>query len=491
MALVRRKNVVTPEMPFQYTQVNVFLSIIEKLDIMNSTTIAEPLRERIRALIAKYNPAKMVDVPIQELDDLTNYLSYANNELYKQIMEFFDRYGNLSDSEWKKLHEFLSKFEEWSLDKPMNQKTTYYDDGLYTVTQFIKNAIQNLAKFYPTILLNDASFYKKVAKHWGISSAHEEDIKKFIEKYYSEIEKFKGDAVLMRLLQEVSDRLLLLNTFTQNIPVFTEVVKEIVDEETGATKKISFHSLFEKSTLYMLFMNCFYSSIYEYILCSHDVNLLRADVQEFKSGRRARIKSNANESDSMITMNDVLEEELVDADLDLQEVRVVTGNTEELKSRVCLLLLSFLDIEVENKSAVDFSYEQIIKRVNRVKEKEKQGIIEYLGKMSIVERKIEDELKTYRIGRWNVGQQSGLVKYDKATYNREREELIQQLYEDVEGGEPGVVAEMRMDIYELEQLDKENAEAEIEDEMYNINGLGENYNDGEYYEEDLDDFHND
>ena len=236
-------------------------------------------------------------------------------------------------------------------------------------------------------------------------------------------------------------------------------------------------------------MHCFYSTIYEYINCSKDVDLVRADVRAFKDERRARINSSKNQSNSVRGELYTLDEGAEDQDLDLQEVRVVTGKTEELKIRVCSLLLAFLDVEDENKSAVDFSYEQIMQRVNRSKEKEKRGIIEYLGNMSIQERKIEDELKTYRMGRWNVGQQSGLVKYDKATYDRERGELLQHLYQD--GAVPDVVDEMRMDIYELEKLDKENEEAEIEDEMYNIDGLGENFMDGEYYEEDMDDFHND
>jgi hypothetical protein len=213
--------------------------------------------------------------------------------------------------------------------------------------------------------------------------------------------------------------------------------------------------------------------------------LLRADVQESKLGRREQIKSNANVADSLMAFGELDNEDM------LREVHVVTGNTEELKVRVCSLLLVFLGVEEENKSTVDFSYQDIMQRVNRAKEKEKQGIIKYLGNMSKQERKIEDMFKTYKIGRWNVGQQSGLVKYDKETYDRERGELLQQLYEDVESGEPGIVAEMQMDIYELDRLDKINEDAEIEDEMYNINGLGENHYDGEYYEEDMDDFHND
>ena len=65
-------------------------------------------------------------------------------------------------------------------------------------------------------------------------------------------------------------------------------------------------------------------------------------------------------------------------------------------------------------------------KVNRSKDKEKQGIISYLGNMSIEERKIEDMFKKHKLERWNIGQQKGIFQYDKTTYDRERNELVEQ-----------------------------------------------------------------
>ena len=136
---------------------------------------------------------------------------------------------------------------------------------------------------------------------------------------------------------------------------------------------------------------------------------------------------------------------------------------------------------------MDFSYEQIMQKVGRSKEKEKQNIIKYLGDMSIEERGVENMFKNYRLGRWNVGQQAGLIRYDKDTYDRERDELITQLYGEAETGTLDTREEL-LDVYQLEELDA----AMPDDEMgFNLEGVGENFMDGEYYEEDRDDFAND
>ena len=71
----------------------------------------------------------------------------------------------------------------------------------------------------------------------------------------------------------------------------------------------------------------------------------------------------------------------------------VPDTPDELKSRICSLLVEFIKVEIENKNVIDMPYEEIIKKVNRSKEREKKSIIDYLGKMSREERKVEELFK--------------------------------------------------------------------------------------------------
>jgi hypothetical protein len=316
-----------------------------------------------------------------------------------------------------------------------------------------------------------------------------------MDKYYIGIDKFKNDNVISRLILEVTNRLIDVNTFTQNLPITTPLHK----------KGHTYYSLFDKTTIYYLLINCLYSVIKEYIVCSDDPNLLRADIEEFKQIRREKIKENAIISNQVESHFDSLDEEFHDIADDLQDMQIVTGNKEELKQRVCEVLLAFIEIEEKNKKSIDFSYENIIQRVRRSKDKEKHSMFEYLNKMSIEERRVENMMKNFKIGKWNVGMQKGLVQYDSAINERETNDLIGHLMQDMKSGTMDVVSEMMIDFYDLDEVqDNEQTEGQMvdvneleqqqenetdefyNDEAYGINELSENYADGEYYEEDRD-----
>jgi hypothetical protein len=484
MKIVNQKNIVSNESKEPFTQVDILKDILEKLDMSNSTIIAEPLRNLIYKVLDKYDPLIMPDTPSKELNDLIDYLIINNQDLYKNIMRFFDDYGlNISDSQYRSIHEFLSNVEKWKLDKPMSETKSYYDEGLYTITQYVTNAIEMFSKVYPNALINNDGFYKNIPKHWDLSKEHVSDIERFLDKYYEEINEFREDTILVRLLQEVSIRLNDLDIFVKNIPVHTEVVREYPGEE-GQTVK-TFYSMFNKTTVLLLYKYCFLSAIYEYILCSGDVDLLRADVQQHKDHRRAKKAANMNESNLIEADLTGFNEEVAEIDDEITEYRIQMDNPEALKNRVCKLLLAFLNIEETNKSSIDLSYDEILKKVGRSKDKEKQGIIKKLRKMSIEARSVEDMLKNYRLEHWNVGQQKGLFQYDKETYNRERDELLKGLDEELRGaGMLDNVNEELLDIYQLNALDENNQNAEdagIGRDDYDFTDMGAGFMDGDYY----------
>ena len=496
MKIVNQKNILSLESTRPFTQVDVLREILEKLDMMNSTIIAEPLRNLIHKVLEQFNPLVMPDTPTKEINDLMDYLILNNRDLYQKIMRFFDDYGaNMADSKYRALHEFLSHVEKWKLDRPMNSVSNYVDEGLYTITQYVTNAIQMFSKVYPNMLMSDQDFYKQVPKHWDLSKEHQMDITSFLDKYYEELEEFKQDEVLVRLFKEVSDRLFDLNVFVQSIPVHTEVVREFPGDDGKPVIK-TFYSMFNKITTLELYKYCFYSTIFEYILACNDVELIREDVQKHKHTMRKKKSDQYDDAAQLQGDLSDYDDDMGDADADLTEYEIQLQNPEELKARVCKLLFAFLDIEEKNKTTFDFSYEDIMKRVGRSKEKEKQGIIKKLRKMSIEERGVEDMLKNYRLEHWNVGQQKGLFQYDKETYKRERDELLAGLEDEVRGqGLFDNTNEERLDIYELAKQDAENLEAEdagVGRDDYNFADMGEGFMDGDYYgDENEQDFHDD
>ena len=497
MTLVNRQNLVHVDTPREYTRIDRLKDVIEKLDAANTHVIEEPLRELLRGVLDTYDGKKYYNKEYVEkhktgetdpLSELKNYLLKTNKKLRKLVMDFFDTYGKLSAREYNNLATFLTNIQTWEVDAGPATMDKYYDEGLYTSTQFIMNSIQNITRVYPSILIQGSGFYKKVHKHWGLSEKHRTDVTKFIEKYYEKIEKFKQDVVLERMLKEAETKLADIQLFVENIPVYTPIVKDVgkgTDADKEGANLQEFYSVFDKETVYLLFTNCFLSVIYEYMVVSDDIELIHNDQDVHKDEMRQTIRDRANVSDGLTSLD--AEEDEGESDERIRLSQQYSGKHLELKERVCALLLTFLDIEKENKETIDFSYENIKKRVNRSKEKEKREIIEFLGNMSIDERKVEDMFKNYRIGRWNVGQQKGLVQYDKNTYDRERDELLRKLH-DGDSADVDVVDQMLRDVYELDADEEKAADQDAEQAMFDdMNELNPEFMDGVYYSEDADD----
>ena len=210
------------------------------------------------------------------------------------------------------------------------------------------------------------------------------------------------------------------------------------------------------------------------------------DIQTSKMERRNEIQNELNESNLLHTEETNIDENMADTYDNLEEIQIVTGNLLELKEKVASLIVTMLNVERENKKSIDISYDKIMKQVNRSKDKEKQGIISYLGNMSIEERKIEDMFKKHKLERWNIGQQKGIFQYDKQTYDRERNELVTQLYNEDQADFTDEQNMEALDIYELEKRDEYDPGDDYNRDTYDFQELGEDYMDGDYYPEDRD-----
>ena len=135
------------------------------------------------------------------------------------------------------------------------------------------------------------------------------------------------------------------------------------------------------------------------------------------------------------------------------------------------------------------SYSDIETKVTRSKLNEKRLITDFLKNMDDDERRVEDMKKMLKLGRWNVGLRKGLVNYDKERYTEERNQLFDQLTNNADFENEGIV--IQMDAQELQQEEDREADEEGDNEANNFaNYLGDD-EDGAYYEEDRDDDFND
>lgn len=472
MTIVNQKNMVSIDTNQPTTKVHILAELLERLDTLDSPVIDERLRTHLRNVLHQYNPLTASEIASKELNDLTNYLTVANKKTYLNIMGFFHSHGKLAPSVYKNVNQYIANIANWKIDS---------ENMLYSFAQFIQNSIHNISKFYPTMLINNTSGYTHVPPHWNLSSNHVVDVQTFMDKYYSNLASFRQDRIVIELVNEIRNVLVDMMLFVENIPIYSDIVKDQTDED-GNPIQVRFHSLMPQETLVLLLTHCYYQCIYQYVSLSDDPELLQVDVYQSKVIRRNK-NEDMMDASLQLRAQEVNDESIAEMVDDLNEVNISTVNTAELKKRVADLLVSMFNIESSTKTTVDLSYEDVMKKVMRSREKEKLGIIRDLGKMSIQERKVEDQFKQYKLGRWNIGKQKGLVSYDKETYERERGEIIGQMSQEMTEGGLDVVSEMRRDIYDMEQDEQDEAAAE---DAVDIRDLGENYMDGNYYPEDND-----
>jgi hypothetical protein len=364
----------------------------------------------------------------------------------------------------------------WQSDAKMKDTGLYYDEQLYTITNFIKNSMKQMTNVYPNVIINGVNpinISTKWGNHWGLSSYHEGDINRYINEYMNDLDKFKGDSILNQYLLKLQNRIIDLNMFIQHIPVETPVLKN------GDV----YFSLFDKQTTYLLFVYCWYSILHEYIQCVNDPNLLDMDIQVMKRNKRNDIRESQNTSNYIAS---VIPDEDVDesnANTELIQMEIRRADTRELKDRVCNLLYAFLNIEMKNKKVLDRSYNEISRKVRRSKEEEKKTITDYLENMEKDARKVEDMIKNFKLGRWNVGTQKGVFMYDKGTYDQEREANLLRFAQDLEGnvqGE-GEINEETYDVEDLERYDNQQVDEFYDYEKNAIAHFGVDYMDEGYY----------
>ena len=205
------------------------------------------------------------------------------------------------------------------------------------------------------------------------------------------------------------------------------------------------------------------------------------------------IKKNIDVQD--IFTIDYLEDINTNIDITLGNTRetdifLLKGDKKELKQKISTLLIKFLEIMNDYKETVNISYEKVLDRVFKLKEKEKDMITDRLKNMTDEARDTDTILKINKLGVWSKGLQKGLTTYVKETFDDEREFVEQMLnYERKAINKmkniPEGMKDLILDDF-IEDLERDN---EIEREAYDISGYTEDYLDGQFEGDEVDNFY--
>jgi flagellar biosynthesis chaperone FliJ len=160
---------------------------------------------------------------------------------------------------------------------------------------------------------------------------------------------------------------------------------------------------------------------------------------------------------------------------------ILSGNKKGLKQTITQLLIVFFEILDNQKDIIDISYDEILDRVFKLKEKEKDMITDRLKGMSDELRDADTILKINKLGVWSKGLQKGLTTYVKETYDEERDfrEEMEKIEKNLRSKNKNI-GNQDLDILMEDYLEQRDIDDDIERDAYDMRGFTEDYDDGNF-----------
>lgn len=436
------------------------LGVLEAVKMENDTFVNPVFIEKINNALDTFDVAS--DDITAETEELNNFLITNNEAMKKQVVDFITK-NKGPDIDRKTLNNtisFIANITKWSTDTSVrNKDRKISSDDMYNYVNFLKTFIDNSVNVFPNIILNKVDYNNvNVPKYWNLSKYHKNDVKKMVKDYYDKLKDLYDIPQLYNILKNVgiySKNMVLLSKST---PCFSTM--EYKDNEIIP--------VFDERTSKYLMEYYLFSILTNYIKMTDDNEMLITEAQQ-----RSVVED-------MFSVESV-EEEVTKTDVGITDARILTGNKKQLKQLISKLLVVYLGVMDKHKDTINVSYEDILDRVFKLKEREKDIITDRLKGLTEEERNADTILKINKLGVWNKGLQKGLTSYVAENYDAERE-LMEKF-----GALENKMLKTNKDVNEnnkdilLEEFGEDyDREAEIEREAYDMRGYNDDYYDGNF-----------
>lgn len=421
--------------------------------------VPDELQTHILTLMDTYDLALSEETP--EMRDFKSYLSNLCEDRWAKIGAFLDSNRAGVPNFAKQRTKLKATFGTMMDFSPQKRGSVIESDDatLNRAIQFTKNCMHSLSDVFPSMVCNGVvrnASSVNVPTHWGLSDQHRNDVRNIIARTYAGLNKFYGDKQLIPLLKHLQVRVRSLMQLMNITPFFAEVQVQPSSASASASapkQKMTTFSVFDNRILHLLYKYYFLELLAEYTrTVDYDDVVIEETVPV--------------EEDELIAGTLRAEEAATGV---MEEVQILQVERTAVSKTIVELLFAYSDIVDDERAAVDMNAETIKERVRRTKDKEKELIVEGFDNMTKEQRETEKFFKDHRIGDWNVGMQKGLRQYVQDTYDREREEMEQQLRKERQLSRRNFVSDMQREVF-LDG-DAERAAAEIEAEEYSLRGL--------------------
>lgn len=473
LQLIGRKNIVSIDLNTHVVSpITKLTGILEAIDDENDDIVEGSLRKLISNVIDTFDLAS--SETSDEVKQLNNFLIKNNESMKNDISEFISKNKGpiITRTVFNKAINAIQSLSTWARDTSTHTNdNNVSNDKMYNIINFYKTFITNFVNVFPNIILNKVDYKNTLIPNYlGLSSHHSKKIKDIIADYYKKLQVFYGIPEINNILSRIQQQAKNIVQLANNTPSFTSI--KYKDKELTP--------VFEERTSRFLFEYYLLKIFICYIDLSDENDMLVTEIQqdftetnlfteEFLADRETKV-------DFMVSTP-------------ANERFLLSGNKKGLRQHVAHLLVSFIEIMDTQKETVDISYEDILDRVFKLREREKDIVTDRLKFLTDEERSADTILKINKLGVWSKGLQKGLTQYVKETYDEEREfrDEMDNIERKVRSNNKNVTNE-NVDQYMDDYIEERDTELEIEAEEYNMNGYIDDYGDGNYDGEEVENF---
>jgi hypothetical protein len=144
-------------------------------------------------------------------------------------------------------------------------------------------------------------------------------------------------------------------------------------------------------------------------------------------------------------------------------------------------MLTYLNLIYDGQERIDYSYDEVMDYVFKLKEREKDTFTDKLKRMTDEKRDVDNLLKANRLGDWSKGLQKGVTRYVGKTYDEEVEIMSKIAnIERTSGRKRGSLED------DPEQLEEINADDMADAEVYDMVDMNDDYDDGNFGADEVD-----
>ena len=448
-----------------HSSVYQLTALLESLNAGDEINIDPNLKSLISDVIDTYDVVG--DKMSNESKALDTFLNKNISEMKTQLVKFInDHHGEKMDNKTSaRLTRFVQTMADWSTDKSVrNENKKISNESTYNNLNFFRTFVSMFANVFPNIILNKVDYLDTaIPSYWNLSSIHAGKLKQKIMEYYSGLKVFYDSVALTKILYNVQEACKVWTQFADVTPCFSTTKDD------------------EGKDNYPILNERIGKQLFEYYLLSTLMNYVKMADNRSMIMVKPTMKVDADE---LLTTEFVEDEEtranLDDSVEDDTDMFIQKGNLKELKRGTAHLLFSFLSIMDNHKDAIDISYEDILDKVFKLKEKEKHMIMDRLVAMSDDEKEVDRVLKINKLEAWGKGLEKSYTVFDRDAYDRNFEftETMDKLERNLRK-KNREVDDDNVDLFLGDFAAEAAAAEEIDRDVYDMGHMTEDYENGD------------